>query len=151
MKTESVERLRPFTTLHRELPDGIFHFHDAPPDLVRPALSEQYLHARPNGQPTMLWLVEKAKHYNGYLGGVFNGYDVRVDSICVTAAVGVDLARDIAADWPDTTVMEATALELAVVEGWEAMDSTEALWHADGNELLEGITPPARILTFWWD
>lgn len=135
-----------------------FRFHDAPPDVVRRALTvvDPFMTmGRPNGQPPADWLVAIAERLGGLLAGQVGDDEdlperLRVDAVCVPVERSAELARAVDADWPDPDLGEL-ALDLALAEGWERWDAEQPVWTGGGRELLAGVPAAVRAVGLWWD
>lgn len=148
--------LGPYVTPGIEVPN-FFRFHDAPPSIVRDALTlvdSSWRTSRPNGQPPAEWLVKMASRFGGTLSGnVATGDDLpdrlRVDAVCVPGEHGSELARSVARDWPEPEFGE-DVLALALAEGWRTWDAQEASWVGNGRDLIDACAP-APVIGLWWD
>lgn len=137
---------------------GGFRFHDAPPDVVRRALTvvDPFISVgRPNGQPPAEWLVAIAERLGGLLAGQVGDDEdlparLRVDAVCVPAERAAELALAVDADWPDPDLGEV-ALDLALAEGWERWDAEQPVWTGGGRDLLAGVPVDVRVVGLWWD
>ncbi len=134
-----------------------FRFHDAPPAVVRDALSRvdpSWRDSRPNGQPPGGWLVDLAERLGGLLAGQVGDNDwlperLRVDAVCVPGERSAELARAVDEQWPQP-FMEALALDLALAEAWDHWDAETPVWSGPGRDLLTG-EPRAAVVGLWWD
>lgn len=146
----------PYVTPGVDVPN-YFRFHDAPPAVVREALTAvdpSWRTGRPNGQPPAEWLVDMASRFGGTLSGYVATDEgqpdrLRVDAVCVPGEHGSDLARSVARDWSEPEFGEEV-LALALAEGWHTWDAQEASWAGNGRDLIDA-SPPAAIVGLWWD
>jgi hypothetical protein len=138
-------------------------FTDAPPPVAREALAlaiDWRPGQRPNEQPPEEWLIDQAE----LRGGVVAGFAcpagpmsprMRVDAIIVPCAQADDLAVQIGELW-SLTDSAGTALDLAEVEGFAAMDAQRHLWVMSGSEFRPWRAEVddwlgATLCSFWWD
>ncbi len=136
---------------------GGFRFHDAPPAVVQRALEQVELEwstARFNGQPPATWLVKVAERLGGRLAGQVGDDEglptrLRVDAICVPGGCAGELAQAVHVDWPQT-VLDSSALDLALAEAWEGWDAEQPVWTGIGRQLLEA-PQDAAVIGLWWD
>ncbi|SEQ74688.1 hypothetical protein [Microlunatus flavus] len=124
-----------------------FRFSDAPPAVLRAALSEvpSAAEKRPNDQPPAAWLVDIGKKYGGRLCGSVNAsYSaLRVDAICIPAPAAAAVVEQLSQAWPGQA-------EAAVAEAWSGWDSTEPQWTGTGLEARNGVDQ-ATVISLWWD
>jgi hypothetical protein len=136
-------------------------FTNAPPGITREALALTHHEPgeRPNDQPPQEWLVDEAERRDGFLAGFVapKGPDsprMRVDAIAVPCSQVEDLAAEIARLWP--VEYGGTALDLAIVEGFDSRNAERHLWGVNGSEFAPGASGSqnwlgATFCSFWWD